>query len=69
MFSGEREDLKPDKLKRWPRTVKKHLARSGLNDNCPGVADYYLAYTDGKANDAYQTLDREGEDLTLAQLA
>jgi len=68
MFSGEGEDLKPDKLKRWLRTVKKHLARSGLNDDSPGVADYYGAYTDGKANNAYQTLDREVEDLTLAQL-
>jgi len=32
------------------------------------VADYYGAFTDGKANNAYQTLDREVEDLTLAQL-
>jgi len=68
MFSCEAEDLKPDKLKRWLRTVKKHLARSGLNDDSPGVADYYGACTDGKANNTYQTLDREVEDLTLAQL-
>jgi len=68
MFSGEGEDLKLDKLKGWLRTVKKNLARSGLNDDSPGVADYYGAYTDGKANNAYQTLDREVEDLTLAQL-
>ena len=68
MFSGDGEDLKPVKLKRGLRTVKKHLARSGLNDDSPGVADYYGAYTDGKANNAYQTLDREVEDLTLAQL-
>ena len=32
------------------------------------MADYYGAFTDGKANNAYQTLDREVEDLTLAQL-
>jgi len=32
------------------------------------VADYYGTFTDGKANNAYQTLDREVEDLTLAQL-
>jgi len=32
------------------------------------VGDYYGAYTDGKANNAYQTLEREVEDLTLAQL-
>jgi len=68
MFSREGEDLKPDKLMRWLRTVKKHLARSGLNDPSPGVADYCGAYTDGNANNAYQTRDREVEDLTLAQL-
>ena len=68
MFSGEGEDLKPDKLKLWLRTFKKHLARSGLNDHSPGVAYYNGAYTDGKANNAYQMLDREMEDLTLAQL-
>ena len=67
MFSGEGEDLKPDKLKRWLRTVKKHLARSGLNDDSPGVADYYGAFTDGKAKNGYPTLDREVEDLSLAQ--
>jgi len=39
-LSGEGEDLKPDKLRRWLRTVKKYLARSGLNDDSPGVADY-----------------------------
>jgi len=32
------------------------------------VGDYYGAYTEGKANNAYQTLDREVEDLNLAQL-
>jgi len=68
MFSGEGADLKPDKLKRWLRAVKKHLARSGLNNDSPGVADYYGAYTDGKANNAYQTLDKEVEDLTVAPL-
>jgi len=58
MFSGEGEDLKPDKLKRWLRTVKKHLVRSGLNNDSPGVVDYYGAYTDGKANNAYLMLDK-----------
>jgi len=67
-FSGEGEDLKPDKLKRWLRTVKKYLARSGLNDDTPGVADYYGFYTEGKANNAFQRLDTEQENLTLPQL-
>jgi len=66
MFSGEGEDLKPDKLKGWLGTVKRHLAISGLNDDSPGLADYYGAYTDSKANNAYQTQDREVEYLTLA---
>jgi len=41
MFSDKGEDLKLDKLKPWVRTVKMYLARSGLNDDSPGVADYY----------------------------
>jgi len=60
--------MQPDKLKRWLRTVKEYLARSGQKDDSPGVADYYGVYTEGKANNAYQTLDREVEDLSLAQL-
>jgi len=68
MFSGEGEDLKADKLKRWLRTVKNHLARSELNDDFPGVADYYGADTEGKAKNAYQTLDREEGDLSVTQL-
>jgi len=32
------------------------------------VPDYYSAYTEGMANNTYQTLDREVEDLNLAQL-
>jgi len=32
------------------------------------VPDYYSAYTEGMANNAYQTLDREVQDLNLAQL-
>ena len=68
MFSGEEEDLKPDKLKEWLRTVTKYLPRSGLNNNSPGVPDYYGFYTEGKASNAFQTLDREEENLTLPQL-
>jgi len=32
------------------------------------VADYYGFYTEGKVNNAFQTLDREEENLTLSQL-
>jgi len=64
----EGEDLKADKLNGWLRHVEKHLARSGLNDDSPGVGDYHGAYTKAMAKNAYQTLDREVEDLNLAQL-
>jgi len=67
-FRGEGEDVKPDKLKRWLRTVKKYIARSGLNVDTPGVADYYAFYRAGKANNAFQTLVTEEENLTLRQL-
>jgi len=68
MFCGKGENLHYDKLKRWLRTVKKHLERSGLNNDSSEVADYYGAYTEGKANKAYQTLDSEEDNLSLAQL-
>ena len=64
MFSGEGDDHKPDKLQGWLRTVKKYLGRSGLNDDSPGMADYYGFYTEGKANNPFQTLDTEKEKLT-----
>jgi len=67
-FSGEGEDLKSDKLQGWLRTVKIYLARSGLNDDSPGVANYYGFYKEGKANKAFQTIDTEEENLTLPQL-
>jgi len=44
------------------------MARSGLNDDSAGVAEYYGFYTEGKANNAFQTLDTEEENLTLPQL-
>jgi len=67
-FSGEGEDIEQGKLKRWLRTFKKYQARSELNDDSPGVADYYSFYTEGKANNAFQTIDTEEENLTLPQL-
>jgi len=68
IFSSEGEALKPDKLKQWLRKVKTDQARSGLNDDSPGVVDYYGFYTEGKANNPFQTLDTEEENLTLLQL-
>jgi len=48
MFPAEGDVRKPDKLKPWLRTVKKHVAQYGLNDDSPGVADYYGVYPEGK---------------------
>ena len=68
MLSSEGEDLKPVKLKQELRTVKKYLARLGLNNDSSGVVDYYGFYTGGKANNAFQTIEREEVNLTLPQL-
>jgi len=51
------------------QTVKKYLARSGLNDDSPGVADYSGFYREGRASEAFQTIDTEEENLTLPQLS
>jgi len=45
-----------------------HLGLSGLNDDTPGVLDHYGFYTEGKANNAFQILDTEEENLTLLRL-
>jgi len=68
IFSGKGKDLKPDKLKRWLISVKKYLVRSGLNNDSPGVADYYGFYTEGKANNPFKIIDREEENVTLPGL-
>ena len=39
-FSGEGDDLKPDKLKRWFREVKKYLSKYDINDDTEDVVDY-----------------------------
>jgi len=59
IFSCEGEDIKLDKVKIWVRTVKKYLVRSVLNPDSIGVADHYGFYREGKANNTFQTLDRE----------
>ena len=40
-FSGEGEDLKLNKLQRWFKTMRKCLAKSGITDDTPDVADWY----------------------------
>jgi len=38
-----------------------------VNDDSPRVADYYGFYKEGKANNAFLTLDTEEENLTVPQ--
>ena len=67
IFSGEGEDLKPNKLQRWFKTMRKTLSKSGITDDTPDVADWYGMYTEGAAQSAFQTLDDEFDNLTLDQ--
>ena len=60
-FSGEGNDLKPDKLKRWFREVKKYLSKYDINDDTEDVVDYYGAFTEERVYNAYLTLLDEYE--------
>ena len=53
MIRREGENLKPDKLRQWHRTIKKYQAKSGLKVDTHGVAYYYGFYTEGKANNVF----------------
>ena len=55
-FSGEGDDLKPDRLKRWFREVKKYLSKHDVDDDTEDVVDYYGAFTEDRAHNAYLTL-------------
>ena len=69
-FSGEGNDLKPDKLKRWFREVKKYLSKHDVNNDTEDVVDYYGAFTEERAHNAYLTLLDEYDEVspTLEQL-
>ena len=56
MFSGEGDDLKPDRLKRWFWEVKKYLSKHDVDDDRENVVDYYGAFTEDRAHNAYLTL-------------
>ena len=55
-LSGEGDDLKPDKLKRWFWEVRKYLSKHDVNDDREDVVDYYDAFTEERAHNAYLTL-------------
>ena len=55
-------DLKPDKVKRWFREVKKYLSKHDVNDDTEDVVDYYGIFTEERTHNAYLTLlDEYGE--------
>ena len=68
-FSGEGDNLKPDKLKRWFREVKKYLSKHDVNDDTDDVVDDYGAIKEVWAHNAYLTiLDKYDEvSATLEQ--
>ena len=68
-FSGEGDDLKPDKLKRWYREVRKYLSKHDINDDTEDVVNYYGAFTEKRAHNAYLTLldEYDEEEPTLEQ--
>ena len=68
-FSGEGDDLKPDKLKRWFWEVKKYLSKHDVNDDTEDMVDYYGPFTEEQAHNAYLTLldEYDEESPTLEQ--
>jgi len=55
-FSGEGDDLKPDKLKRWFLAVERYLSRHQITpENTPDIVDWYGGLTEGRAQGTYLT--------------
>ena len=63
-FSGEGDDLKPHKLKRWVRVVRKYLSKHDVIDDTEDVVDYYGAFTEELAHNAYLTLLDEYDEVS-----
>ena len=63
-FSGEGDDLKPEKLKRWFQEVRKYLSKHDVNDDTEDVVDYYGAFTEEPAHNAYLTLLDEYDEVS-----
>ena len=63
-FSGEGDDLKPDKLKRWFQRVRKYLLKHDINDDTEDLVDYYGTFTEGQAHNAYLTLLEEYDEVS-----
>jgi len=60
--SGEGDDLKPDKLKRWLLSVERYLSRHHMTEaNKPAIVDWYGSLTEGRAEGAFLTFMKDRE--------
>jgi len=61
-FSGEGDDLKPDKLKQWLLAVERYLSRHYMTEaNTPDILDWYSGLTEGRAEGAFLTFMKDRE--------
>ena len=63
-FSGEGDDIKPEELKRWFREVRKYLSKHDVNNDREDVVDYYGAFTEERAHNAYLMLLDEYDEVS-----
>ena len=68
-FTAEGEDLKPEVFDRWYNTVRLYLNLSEVTGNIPGSGNYWILYTEGKAQEAaHQLLQDHSDDIMREQL-
>ena len=68
-FTGEGEDLKPEAFDRWYNSVRLYLNLSGIAGSPAGSGNYWILYTEGKAQEAaHQLLQEHGDDITQDEL-
>jgi len=68
MFSGEGDDLKPDKLKQWLLSVERYLSRQHMTEaNTPDIVDWYGGLTEGRAEGVFLTLMKDREPPTIEE--
>ena len=61
-FSGEGDDLKPDKLERWLPPVERYISRYHMTEaNTPEIVDWYGGLTEGRAEGAFLTFMKDKE--------
>jgi len=61
-FSGEGDDLKPDKLKRGLLSVEPYISRHRMTEaNTPDIVVWYGGLTEGRAEGAFLTFMKDRE--------